>query len=268
VGLILMVLPFGIRVLWRRRRANPLAAALAVAALAYPASLALRLTDSGAEAGVRASEFVFIAVAYVLAIAVREFWLSRRPGWIGQTVFAVWAMVLLTGGVILGFAPWSRLPGVYAVEADARSIEPQGVLAAEWARDVLGPENWIVTDRVNRLLMGTYGEQRPVSSYADGQPVAGLVLLPQIDADERAIVQQAQVRYVIVDRRLGTALPMVGVYVESGEPDVQQQSVPLDPAALTKFDELDGVSRIFDSGDIAIYDVSGLAAGAEKGQAE
>jgi hypothetical protein len=268
VALILVVLPFGVRALWRRRRTNPLAAALAVAALGYPASLALRLTESGAEAGVRASEFVFLAVAYVLAIAITDFWLSKRPGRTGQVVFAGGALVLLAGGVILGFAPWSRLPGVYAVAADARSIEPQGVLAAEWARDVLGPENRIVTDRVNRLLMGTYGEQRPVSSYADGQPVARLVLLPQLGADERAIIQQAQVRYVIVDRRLGTAVPMVGVYVESGEPDIQQQTMPLDPAALTKFDELDGVSRVFDSGDIAIYDVSGLAASVEKDQSQ
>ena len=60
------------------------------------------------------------------------------------------------------------------------------------------------------------------------------------------------------DRRLSDALPQVGVYIDSGEPGAFAHKKPIPRAALTKFGRAPGVSRVFDSGDIAIYDVAGL----------
>ena len=69
-----------------------------------------------------------------------------------------------------------------------------------------------------------------------------------------------KVRYIVVDHRLSRALPSVGSgnYFERGEPGAGQHTTPIDPAALAKFDNLPLVSRVFDSGDIIIYDGGAL----------
>jgi hypothetical protein len=51
---------------------------------------------------------------------------------------------------------------------------------------------------------------------------------------------------------------MSEVYIERGEPDAYRHRTAFDPAALAKFDGIENMDRIFDSGDIAIYDVRGL----------
>jgi hypothetical protein len=66
------------------------------------------------------------------------------------------------------------------------------------------------------------------------------------------------VRYLVVDRRLSTALPSAGVYIERGEVPGDRYTTPIDPAVLAKFDTLVDVSRLFDSGDIVIYDLGAL----------
>jgi hypothetical protein len=243
----------------RGRRARLLLAlALALGALAYPPSLALRFTKIGAEVSSRSSEFLFLAIAFTLALWVAERWaVDREPGRL-YAAFLALASVLFVGGVIVGWAPWLRLPGSYLVVADSRSIEPEGLAAAQWARDELGPGNRLVGDRINLLLMGSYGQQRPVTSVSDGLPVAQAFLSPELGAAEAAILRSGGVRFVVVDRRLSTGLPLLGVYVELGEPGTFEHATPLDPAVLAKFDGAPGVSRVFDSGDIVVYDVGSL----------
>ncbi|MGH2368702.1 MAG: hypothetical protein ACRDI2_10940, partial [Chloroflexota bacterium] len=72
VGLILLVLPFGLRRIWSVYRPHAVALALAGGALTYPLSLAVRLTERGLEVANRTSEFLFVAVAFVLAVAIGE----------------------------------------------------------------------------------------------------------------------------------------------------------------------------------------------------
>ncbi|MEP7190745.1 MAG: hypothetical protein ABI901_16260, partial [Roseiflexaceae bacterium] len=155
VVLILLGLPFGLRQLWRRQRDNPLALTLAAGALAYPVSLAMRLTERGAEASNRGAAFLFVAIAFVLAC-----WLIKQPfglrlarGWL--PVACAWATIIFLGGVAVGWPPpWARMPGPYLPAADSRSIEREGLAAAEWMRAMLGPDNRLIADRTNRLLMG------------------------------------------------------------------------------------------------------------------
>jgi hypothetical protein len=72
-------------------------------------------------------------------------------------------------------------------------------------------------------------------------------------------LRQDDIRYLVIDRRLSTALPHVGTYVEYGEQDTFRHTRPIDPAALAKYDGMPRVSRVLDSGDIAVYDVGALA---------
>jgi hypothetical protein len=265
VALILLGLPLGLWAIWRGARGTEagrmsvgLAVTLGLAALGYPASLVMRLTERGAEISNRASAFMFLAVAFVLAC-----WVARHLPRAGESakwlaVYGLCATVIFTGGVVVGWPPWARLPGPYLAAADTRSIERQGLAAAGWAREALGPGNRLIADRTNRLLMGTYGEQRPVTNYRDQVKVAQVFFAPEVGPAELRLLRRGAVRYVVVDRRLSTALPAAAVYVERGEPNAGRHVTPIDPAALAKFDALPGVSRVFDSGDIAIYDVGAL----------
>jgi hypothetical protein len=253
VASILVLLPIGALVVWRRYRNHSVALALCVVALTYPASIAVRFTqDVGAEVSDRASAFLFVALAFVLAVAVSSFWTGRR-GWKRPVTVTIWIAILLAGGVIIGEGPNERLPGPYLVGADSRSIDQQGLSAAMWADSFLGPNNRVATDRTNRLLLGSYGGQRPVTGYFDNISVADLFFAHTVGTYERGILQQGRIAYVVVDRRLTQALPLVGVYFESGERDPSRPLTPIDPVALAKFDQLEDASRIFDAGDIVIY---------------
>jgi hypothetical protein len=258
VGFIVSGLPFGLLQIWRRHRDQVVVLALGAAALAYPLSLPFRLTRIAAEASNRTAEFLFVAVAFVLAVGVTGLWLPSRANWRRRAAFTGWAAVLFAGGVIVGWPHWARLPGPYLVGADLRSIEPQGVAAAEWALRALGPGNRVAADRTNRLLMMTYGRQRIVTNSAD-LVVAPVFFAPQLGPAERELLQLGQVRYLVVDHRLSRGLPLAQVYYEDGEPGGGRHRVPISPAALAKFDGMAGVSRLMDSGDIVVYDVAGVS---------
>jgi hypothetical protein len=259
VMLILAGLPLGLLRVWHLLRGRPLALALALAAAAYPATLAMRLTERGAEVSNRASAFLFVAVAFVLA----TWFAGREPRGRGArrwaAVFGTWASVLFLGGAIIGWPGWARLPGPYLAAADTRSVERQGLAAAAWARDTLGPDNRLIADRTNRLLMGTFGEQRPVTNYRDQVKVANIFFAPSLGPAEIRLLERGAVRYVVVDRRLSAVLPAAAIYIERGEPNAGRHQEPIDPAALAKFDGVAAVSRVFDSGDIIIYDVGRLS---------
>src|SRR5262249_54607981 len=109
------------------------------------------------------------------------------------------------------------------------------------------------TDRINRLLLSTYGGQEPTTVLNDKLDVAPLFYAPRVSPQEVKLSQSLNLHYIVVDLRLSTTLPAVGEYFETDSPN---RPIPL--ASLTKFDGLAGVNRVFDSGNIAIYDVSEL----------
>jgi len=286
VALIMLGLPPGLILVWRHYRANAIAfahsmfalrypalhlrhyranavvLALAVVALLYPFSQALRLTPAGSETSVRATEFLFFGIAFVLAIGITKLWSSLVPNWRRPTIFMAVLAILLVGQLISSSVPdWYRLPGPYLVSADPRSIEPEGIAAAEWLGQHLAPGHIIGSDRINTLLMATYGNQLALTSLTEKSSIDKLFTSQQFGPAEEAIIHQNALQYIVVDRRLSTALPRIGFYFNSSVSGLQQYTRPIDPASLAKFDSLKNVSRIFDSGDIVIYDVEALTSG-------
>jgi len=253
-ALILAGLPIGLRAIWRRYRSSAIALTLAATALVYPISLPFRLTQAGGEASDRAAGFVFVAVAFVLAIAMTRF----RPFSTGSrrqvALLATLTSIVFVGEVIVGVGPsWARLPGPYLVSADNRSIDPQSVDVALWMRSYLAPGNRIATDRVNGLLTGSYGEQYPVAHVNAGIDVAPVFFGGGFGPVQQGIIRQGKIRFLVVDRLLSTGLPLEGVYIDDSEPDALRHTRPIAPAALAKFTRLVDVSQIYDGGNILIY---------------
>jgi hypothetical protein len=260
-GVIVLLLPLGLITIWSRYRSSSLMLALALVAVTYPVTLLARLTRVGAEVATRTPEFIFLGVGLVAALSLARFSYRGRLGLLQGATAAVVIAVLSLGGVIVGVAPWARLPGPYLVSADARSVEPEGIAAAKWSREYLGSGNEMVADRVNRILMSAYGLQTMIITYETRLPVRRLYLTPEIGSVHRGIVRDGGIQYLVADRRLTTGLPVVGHYFDRGEESfVGRREAPLDPVLLDKFDRLPQVSRVFDSGNIRIYDIRALAA--------
>jgi len=250
---IMLAIPFGIYQVWRRSRANALAVTLAVLVVTYPISLGFRLTPHGWEISNRTSEFLFVAIAFVLTMAVAWFIHSHRLRLVEKIILTAWITVIFLGGIIIGWPWWAQQPGSYMVSADTRSIGPEGIEMAAWTRQYLGIDNRIGTDRINRLLLSAYGDQQPATVLNDKLDVAPLFYAPTVSPSEVKLSQALNLHYIVVDLRLSTTLPAVGEYFETDAPN---RPIPL--ASLTKFDSLAGINRVFDSGNIAIYDVSEL----------
>jgi hypothetical protein len=237
---------------------NARAALLTVLAIGFPASVLLRLTRAGWEVGNRLGAFVFLGVALVGAIAIVHFWLARSQGRFQAAAVGAILTVLFLGGAISGSAQTAVLTG-YKVSADALSIEPLGVAAASWTKQRLGKGWRFAADRVNRLLLATYGRQRPVTTLQDRIDVSNLLLGDRLSSEDLNTITSGEVDFLLVDLRLSRALPLVGVYFETGE-DPALHASPPSTRALLKFGGLPGVSRTFDNGLIQIYDVRSLHA--------
>lgn len=129
IAVLLIALPFGLRYLWLHYRRSAAALLLGAIALAYPASLALRLTQAGTEASNRASDFVFIGLGLVTAFVVGRLLLpdERSPNPRRERTALVagmaGAVVLFVGGITIGTPPYARQPGTYKVGADSQSVE-------------------------------------------------------------------------------------------------------------------------------------------------
>lgn len=254
--LLLLGMPFGLFHVWRQERKNPTMLVLAGAALAFFGMLTLRFTSSGWETSNRASEFLFFGVAFIVALGIVRVWPSRGSPWIKQTFVAIYVAVIFMGGIIAGWQPNVRLARPYQVVADNNYIlEPQGVAAATWTNTFLGPDNRIAADQSNARLLLAYGEQNPLTGRQYG--ISAMFQADSIDQGERFILQTTKLRYVLVDRRRISWDALAGYYFNHVEAGADTDSFESDVYA--KWDSQANVDRIFDSGNIVIYDVGELS---------
>ena len=264
--LIMSVLvPVGWWQVWRRYRHQPWLVALAIGAVSWYVIVAVRLfVANGSELAGRASTFVFLPAGFIAALAVIRLtdnslrWPAiradvRRRAPVVVAVAVAAALVLVFNGLVNGWPPyWERLPGPYQVAGAERSVGPEQVASADWALAVLGPGNRFATDEGDLPVLGSYGDQNTVGD--DGFLYTSSAFTPAAAQQ----VQAQSIGYVLVDRRLSEMLPASGQYFPV-DPNAGKYTRPLPLADLTKFDHVPGVARIYDSGNIVIYDLKGSA---------
>jgi hypothetical protein len=249
VLLVTLSIPFGLLILLRLHRNNVLAITFGIVSLFYPLSEAFRFTSLGTEITDRAGAFLFVPIAYVLTTLITHFWPTRRLNRRAISLITGIIVVIFVGGVIVGSGPnLSGIPGPYLVSADRRSIEPEGIAVATWSQAYLGPNNRIAADRPDLILMNSYGHQRMVTRLDDNVDVAPIFYSEQFDSTDIAILQTGQIHYLAIDTRISTGLPLVGTYFENDRP-----TSIISRSSLTKFNTVIRIDRIFDSGNIVIY---------------
>jgi hypothetical protein len=260
VLLIMCCFPFGLLSVFRRHRLNALAMTCCLLTIGYPLSQLFRLTTRGSDLTDRLAAFLFIPIAMVLAAFVTQFFPVSTLSVLRRSVLTGGITFVFLGGVILGAGSnFALLPGPYQVIADARSLEPEGIQAAQWAAINLEDGGLVTTDRINQILMATYGNRPIATSITAKVDLSPVFLTPQLGPKEIALLHRAHVHYLVVDLRLSQSLPLIGFYYSETEEDAFHHTMPVSMTALSKFYYLPNVDRVFDSGDIIIYDVESIS---------
>ena len=254
---LLFVIPLGLRRTWLRSGSSGIWRALSLVALLYPVTLGLRLTQAGTETSQRASEFVFVGLAFVSGLLVAELPRPASPWWRAARPVAIAALatIMFVGGFIVGESPNTRQPGPYLVGGESRSVSPEGLAAARFADEYLPPRSRVLVDRVNGTLLAAIGHLDPVVGQIHGIPVSRVFFSKKYDGKDQVVISDDAIEYILVDRRFVEVPPASGFYYENGEPSGGE---PISREALQKFADLEGLDRVYDSGAIAIYDTSGL----------
>jgi hypothetical protein len=256
VLLTLLALPFGLRYVWRWQRHDALAALMALATVAYPATLLLRFTGSGWQVGARATAFIYVPLAFTVAAGIEQLRRTASPRLARAVLVAPLITLVCLGGVVAGSSPRTRLAGPYQPGAGSLSVETEGLEAAAWARSSLGPGNRVAADQTNATLLGSYGAQRIVSQPADGVIISGVFLGTEFGEYQRRLLADGDIEYVVADRRLLGVESMQGYFFEKWEREVFDYGATITPGVLVPYPTLDGVSRVFDSGNLQVYDVT------------
>ena len=249
VALIAGVMPIALLEVWRRHRRNTVAVVLAIGASAYVGVLFLRFVPRAWEIANRSSEFLFVGVALMLAFAsVRA--VSLLPRGLGRAAVAGAAALLLAGGIIAGWPTDLRLSLPYRVDAAGRVLEPQGTTAARWSTSNLGTGRNFLADPSNARLLLWQGE----IAYAGGNPNLNDILRQPLLASWMVDqLREKQVRFLVMDRRRISQNQTFGNYFFS--PRAARLGL-YSAAAYAKFDRQPGISKVYDSGNVSIYDLS------------
>jgi hypothetical protein len=249
------LLPAGWWQVWRRYRRQTWIVAMAIGSASWYAIVAVRLVIAdGSELAGRAGTFVYIPASLIAALAVARLMSTGFRSWRAPAAAAaalVLVLALMFDGLVNGWPPfWERLPGGHQVAGFERSVGPEEIAAAQWALRSLGPGNRFAADLGNYAVLGGYGDQDPVRN------VGYLYTSRTYTAAGIRRTQVLALHYALVDWRLTRSLPIDGKYFPVDR-QAGHYTRPLPAADLAKFSGLPGVARIYDDGNIVIYDLRG-----------
>ena len=114
----------------------------------------------------------------------------------------------------------------------------------------LGAGNRIAADSGIFPLLAGYGDQNPLEDN-----IQTLYYAPTYTPAVAEFAREQQVQYVLADSRLSQQVPPSQNYFP-GDPTVVTKKIPL--GDLTKFNNVRGIARIFDDGNIVIYNMQAL----------
>lgn len=247
-------LPFGLRTVWRRYRRQPIALLFGLAAIAFFAALALRLAPEAWETGNRASEFLFIGLAFVLGCVGLERWRPATMPWLGRALTTGALAVLLAGGAITGW-PWdSQLSLPLRVRSDdGPEISSPPLAIAEWAKENVPGGRFAALTADARLLLVPGGKVVLSDFTAD---IVDIIPDPVLAPWAVPLLREHGVRYVVADQRVVANDGTRGYYFATPH---SPRNALVRRSAVTKFAKVPGVARIYDSGRIVVYDLDAEA---------
>jgi len=243
-------------ILWRRYRHEPFALVFGAAGLGVFVTYALRFAPAAWETANRASEFLFIGLAFSLGLVTMRADRPLRSPLVASVVGAVCAVCLavaFAGGVIAGWTPSLRLSLPYRIKIGDATVYPQGRMLARWARSNLVSGQRFAASDADARLLNTYGGSFAIAGR--NPDVLDVLQTTTLPPWELKLLRDQNIRFVAVDRRKRSFDIESGYFF--GVRGTDRQADSLVPVSVgTKFDAI-RAARPFDSGDIAVYDVGG-----------
>jgi hypothetical protein len=229
--------------------AGALTLVLAVGGIAWIGALALRAAPAAWEVANRSADFLFIAAALIMAQAATALADGGRRVKLRRAGVVACACLAFLGGTVLGWESYVRLARPTHVKVGDATIRPPSATVAAWAARNLPRSASIATDASSGRLLLQYGFRRVIA----GAGTAAEALRAASGDWKRDWLSDNAIDYVIVDRRPSSADTRVGLTF--ARPDELRE--PLFPAAaIGDFERMPGATRVFDSGDIVVYDVT------------
>jgi hypothetical protein len=244
-------MPFGMWRLWKRYRSNAFALVLATMAIAFFGVILLRFAPGAWETANRSSEFLFIGLAFVLALVPASRVMFRRMIWLGAGVMTALFAIVFSGGVIAGWQPLYRVSHPYRIKVGNQVIESESRMLARWAGAELGP---------GRRFAATQADARFLLLYAREEVLAGsnpnvskILKTKRLLPPQLLILRENRLRYVAVDLRVKSTNSTEGYYFGI-RPGLGVPDELFDRGVFTKFDNM-RADRLYDSGTVFVYDL-------------
>ena len=241
----------GVLLARRRRWSDPIVVLLGLGSLAALAVYPLRRFPSAWEIANRTSDFLFLGVGLMAAVAAIALVDRGRRSWRTGAV-AIAGFVAIAGGSVLGWPSNARLPRPLSAQVDKARLDAPGPLMADWARTRLPRSSRIIANETNARLLAAAGFAHVSAEGSRGvKELLNFDLIPQWQWD---VLRDTRVDYVVLDRRWVAGDNVIGYYY----PRANNTRIALRANWLTvrrKYEKLEGSGRLFDGGDIVIYDV-------------
>ncbi|MEK6276807.1 MAG: hypothetical protein AABM29_02185 [Actinomycetota bacterium] len=253
VVILLIGLPLGLWQVWRRHRTKAFALMFSLAAIGFFGVLGLRFAPAAWEAGNRAAEYLFLGLAFVVALAIVSVYslLEGRRVRLGRGLLTACLGVLLTGGAISGW-PWDQhLAQPITATSDGRRFESEPLGMARWARGHFPGQKFAATEIDARLLIDP-GGARVYSGYT--LEVQDILDATKLEPWHTADLRRNKTRYVVADRRR-TSRDLIRGYFLSLLPPAGKRYRPLPRGTTAKFEQIPTAARMFDSGNIVVFDI-------------
>lgn len=218
----------------------------------YPVLLVARFSPTASDIGERASTFVAMAMAVVIAA-----WLAGRA--LGpKPIVAVAGVVLVLGGTILGGGPdWQRVPGPYLAGAEQRSVDGTTVSFARWSARHLPEGSIIASDLTVNRVLPDFVDITPATRISGHLDVTPVFIYDDVTDETIESLRDNDVDFVIADTRIAGRSVLSGSFFE-GSNDYGPTAMTINPLSIEKFEtEPETFIKVLD-GPIRVYDVRAL----------
>ena len=202
----------------------------------------------GLQAASRGLVFTYLGAAAVGALAID--WLLSNGAVKRQVLSAVVMLLCIGGGLEFGWPPWwEKLPGTYHPTGYETGVDPQVLSAASWVSAHVARDSRFAADGNGAVVLAGLANQ---AVQLRGAPIFYDAAFTTSDI---TVINKYAIRYIWTDTRVAGSISPSNRYF-AGQVGVQY-SFPPPLAGLTKWDSIPGVSKIYNSGTITIYDLSG-----------
>jgi hypothetical protein len=224
--------------------------AFSIASISYVGVLGFRAVATSSEIAGRALTYSLFFASITMAIALNALWPPGARA-VRQAGITAAVTVIAAGFAMIGWPPlWETTPGRYHIDAFESGIDRAGILGAQWMRRAVGPGHRVACDFSACWLVASYGFQAPVPG------VSRLYYATTVGPPEHRFIQTKALSMAVVDAAISEQLPRepsAGYFLD--DQYLHSHRSPLPFARLDKFARARGMTRLYDNGRIAIYDL-------------